>query len=398
MKIAGLLLCFASFALAGDWPQFRGTGGLAKTDERALPLHWNAKTGEGILWKAALPKSDNAWSSPVVAGGRVYVTCSQNEPLAHHVLCFDAKSGQLLWDTAVQPGPWLLKDLRGGYGAPTPCTDGKHVFAVFGSAVIAALDADGKIAWRRDLEKFAFDVALGASPVPYGDTVILDCDQTGKTSSIIAFEKATGDIRWEAKRPETGFTHCTPVIASVGGKPQMFVPASGTLQGLDPTNGAVLWSCPAPGDSASVAWDGAVVYSDSGRGGKGVCAEPGSGKIEPRWTYAQIPEGLASPIIAGGLVWRTHSPEILKAIRISDGTLAFSERLAGISTYASPFTTADGLVYFASAGKTYILKVGDKLDIVATNDLGEDNRASAAVSGGRLFIRGNKTLFCLSNP
>ena len=103
----------------------------------------------------------------------------------------------------------------------------------------------------------------------------------------------------------------------------------------------------------------------------------------------------SSPIIAGGLVWRTHSPEILKTIRMSDGTLAFSERLAGISTYASPFTTADGLIYFASAGKTYILRIGEKAEVLAINDLGEDNRASAAVSDGRIFLRGNKTLFCI---
>src|SRR5688572_16751361 len=190
------LLCFVASASArgADWPQFRGPTGLGYTEERGLPLKWDAKTGEGILWKVALPKGDNPWSSPIVSGGRVFVTLAQNEPLTHRVLCFDAKDGRAVWDTAVPPGPWVLKDLRGGYGAPTPCSDGARVFAVFGSAVIAALDLEGKLLWRRNLEKFAFDVALGASPVLFGDTVILDCDQTGKTSSIIAFDKATGEI------------------------------------------------------------------------------------------------------------------------------------------------------------------------------------------------------------
>jgi outer membrane protein assembly factor BamB len=395
-----LLLCIAAGAVAAaDWPQFRGPTGLGNTEERDLPLSWSAKTGENIAWRAALPKSDNAWSSPIVAGGRVFVTCAQNEPLAHHVLCFDAKDGKQLWDTVIPPGPWILKDLRGGYGAPTPCTDGKRVFVVFGSAVIAALDFDGKIAWRKDLEKFAFDVALGASPVLFGDTVILDCDQTGKTSSIIAFAQADGAIRWETKRPENGFTHCTPVIAQVAGQPQMFVPANKALQGLDPKTGKLLWWCAAPGDASSVAFDGKLVYSDSGRGGKGVCVDPtGMGDVQAthlRWTYPNIPEGLGSPIIATGLVWRTHSPEILKAIHVADGTLAFSERVAGIPTYASPIATPEGRIYFASAGKTIVLKAGEKLEVLATNDLGEDNRASAAVSAGRIYLRGNKTLYCI---
>src|SRR4051794_31259286 len=282
------LLVLAVSAAASDWPQFRGPTGLGYTEERDLPLTWNATTGEGIAWRASLPKSDNAWSSPVVAGDRVFVTCARNEPLEHCVLCFDAKSGQPRWETLIQPGPWLLKDLRGGYGAPTPCIDGNRIFVVFGSAVIAALDFDGKLAWRRDLETYAFDVALGTSPIPFAGTVILDCDQTGKTSSLIAFDQATGDIRWEVYRPETTFTHCTPVIAEVSGHPQMFAPSSGALQGVDPTNGKLLWWCAAPGDASSTAFDGKLVYSDSGRGGKGVCVDPtGTGDVKAthlRWT------------------------------------------------------------------------------------------------------------------
>ena len=66
-----------------------------------------------------------------------------------------------------------------------------------------------------------------------------------------------------------------------------------------------------------------------------------------------------------------------------------------MSTYASPFATADGRIYFASAGRTYVLKAGDKLEVLATNDLEEDNRASAAVSGGRIYLRGDKNLTCI---
>src|SRR5215204_1764875 len=180
-RALSFILLATALARAADWPQFRGPTGLGYTEESNLPLTWNAKTGEGIAWHTALPKSNNAWSSPIVSRDRVFVTSAQNEPVAHHVLCFDARDGRQLWDTEVPPGPWILKDLRGGYGAPTPCTDGKNVFVVFGSAVIAALDFDGKVVWRKNLEKYNFDVALGTSPVLYKDTVILDCDQTKET-------------------------------------------------------------------------------------------------------------------------------------------------------------------------------------------------------------------------
>jgi outer membrane protein assembly factor BamB len=393
-----LLLC-ASRVSAAEWPQFRGPNGDGLCPERNLPLTWNVKTSEGIAWRAELPKSDNAWSSPIVVGGRVFVTCAQNEPLAHQVLCFDARDGRRLWTAEVQPGPWVLRDLRGGYGAPTPCSDGKRVIAVFGSAVIAALDMDGKPLWRRELQRFAFDVALGASPVLSGENVILDCDQTGKTSSIIAFDRATGDIRWEVDRPDTGFSHCTPVVATVAGQPQLLVAASKQLQGLDPATGKLLWWCTASGDAASPSFDGRLVYSDSGRGGKGVCVDPtGRGDVTAthlRWFYPQIPEGLGSAVMAGGFVWRGHGGETIKALRVADGSLAFSEKLPKLSAWASPFATPDGRVYFACAGRTYVLKAGEPLEILATNDLDEEVRASAAVANGHIFVRGRATLFCL---
>jgi len=396
-----LLLAFAIAAHAADWPQFRGPTGLNYTEEKNLPLKWDPKTGENIRWKAPLPKTDNAFSSPIVVGDRVLVTCAQNDPLTQRVLCFAKADGKPLWETIIPPGPWILKDLRGGYGAPTPCSDGRHVYVLFGSAALAALDLDGKILWQKPLPKFDFDVALGTSPILYQDTLILDCDQTKKASSIIAFDKATGDIRWEAKRPETDFAHCTPVIVQVAGQPQMLVAATKALQGLDPASGKILWWCAAPGDSASPAYDGKLVYSDSGRGGKGVCVDPtGMGDVSAthvKWTYPQIPEGLASPIMAQGLVWRVHGPEIVKAFRLEDGKLAFSERLKGVSSYASPIATPDGRIYFASAGHTYVVKASaeGKLEVLADSDLGEESRASAAISDGCLFLRGNKTLYCI---
>ena len=399
--------CVAALALAANcraenWPQFRGPTGLGYTTEKNLPLIWNVKSGENIRWKTPLPKSDNAYSSPIVWGDRVFVTSAVNSPIEHHVLCFQVSDGKLLWDTSVPPGPWQLKDLRGGYGAPTPATDGKSVFVVFGSAVIASLDFDGKIIWRKELEKFAFDVALGSSPVLHGDTVILDCDQTGKTSSFIGLDKATGTIKWEEKRPQANFAHSTPVLANVKGKAQLLVSASGAVQGLDPANGKILWWCAAPGDASSPAFNGSLVFADSGRGGRAVCVDPtGDGdvtKTHLKWTFPQIPEGLSSAIIVGDFVLRTHNPETLRCLRLSTGDAVFNERLAGVSTWASPFATPDGKVFFASAGKSYIVQAGEKLEVLATNDLGEENRASAAVSAGKIFLRGNKHLYCIGQP
>ena len=394
---AGLL--FVSFAQGENWPQFRGPSGLGYSAEKDLPVKWDVKTGENVAWKTALPKGDSQYASPIVWGDRVFVTGVANAPLKHWVMCFSLTDGTPLWETPVEPGPLKLTDLRGGYGAPTPCSDGERIYVVFGSAVVAALDMSGKLLWRKEIANHAFDVALGSSPILYKDTVILNCDQTGKTSSITAWDKATGDIRWEAKRPETGFAHSTPVVVEVSGKPQMLVSASGAIQGLDPASGKILWWCNAQGDAASPASGGGLVFSDSGRGGKAVCVDPaGAGDVTPthlKWTVPQISEGLSSAIIVGDRVWRTHGPEILKSFNLQTGERVLNERLAGISTWSSPIATADGRIYFASAGKTCVVKAGEPLEVLGTSDTGEDNRTSAAISSGRIILRGDKNLYCI---
>jgi outer membrane protein assembly factor BamB len=393
----GVLLCPGTLSFAENWPQFRGPTGLGFSEETGLALTWNGRTGENIAWKAPLPKGDSQYSSPIVWEDNVIVTSVANAPLTHRVLCFDAASGKPRWEREVAPGPLVLTDLRGGYGAPTPCTDGQRTYAVFGSAVIAALDFEGRLLWRKEIANHAFDVALGSSPLIYRDTVILDCDQTGKTSSIIAWDVASGEIRWEAKRPDTGFAHSTPVIVEVGGKPQMLVSASGAIEGLDPSSGKILWWCDAQGDASSPAFGSGLVFSDSGRGGRGVCVDPnGAGdvtKTHLKWTVPQISEGLSSAIIVNERVWRTHSPEILKSFDLRTGERVLNERLPGVSTWASPVATPDGRIYFASAGKTYVVRAADKFEVLAVNDLGEDDRASAAVSNGRIFLRGDKNLY-----
>ena len=166
------VLIAASAAHADDnWPAWRGPSGAGLSDEKNLPLTWGGKANENVLWKAPLfpsdkVKRDQNQSSPIVWGERVIVTvsywpegASDKDYPQHHVLCFGAKDGEKQWDTIIPPGPWKLTDLRGGYTAPTPATDGMRIYVGFGSAVVAALDVQGKIVWRKEINPYKFDVA-----------------------------------------------------------------------------------------------------------------------------------------------------------------------------------------------------------------------------------------------
>src|SRR6185295_18237564 len=152
---------------------------------------------------------------------------------------------------------WRRDDFRGGiggsYSAPTPATDGKRVYVVFGSAVIAALDFEGKVVWRQEIKPRSFDCAIGTSPVLYGDTVLLFCAMANPADSrLVAYDKTEGRVRWEKKLSKIGIGHTTPLLLRVREKPQLIVVGTGAgdfseaLQSFDPSTGDRLWWCKAP--------------------------------------------------------------------------------------------------------------------------------------------------------
>ncbi len=255
-----LLLFSVHFSSAGDWPGWRGPTGLGYTEEKDLPLTWDAKTGKNILWKVSwnggrkYPQmSSPGWSCPIVWRDRVFLTTAvwpsgvSGEEYKkiipdHHVLCHRASDGKQLWDTVILPGKCVVDNHYHGYAISTPVTDGEHVFALFGSGAIAALDFDGKIVWREELpHRRDIDSGTCSSLVLYGDSVILP----GIANPVLrALDKKSGKLLWEQKGREQN-RMATPAILRIGGRPQLIHMAGG-VQGIDPDTGELLWSCRRP--------------------------------------------------------------------------------------------------------------------------------------------------------
>ena len=117
---------------AGNWPQFRGLGGLGTSQDKELPVTWTDT--ENMVWKTALP--GYGASSPIALGGKLYVACYSGygisdspdniEDLRLHIVCVDAKTGEIVWDKQTKPTLPESKKVRDhGYTAATPATDGK---------------------------------------------------------------------------------------------------------------------------------------------------------------------------------------------------------------------------------------------------------------------------------
>lgn len=417
LSAMALVLALLSPALGENWPAFRGPGGQGISTDKELPLKWNAKTGENVLWKAPIRGQGHA--SPIIWGDRLFIctvqwpagTADQKKVIPDHfVTCYDARDGKRLWETQIDPGKWVRDDFRsgpgGGYACPTPCTDGKLVYAVFGSSVIAALDFEGKLAWRKEIEPHSFDVTIGTSPILHGQTVLFVCAMAKKNDSkIIAFDKATGDVKWETKTPDMAFAHSTPLIIEVAGRPQMLMAAGAmgsgkhALQSFDPADGRRLWWCKGGGEASSPVFGSGIVYFDSGRGGAGTAVEPGGegdvSETSIKWTTGNFGEAIGSPVIVDGRIYRLISGGVLRCWDAKTGEQVFSGRIGVSTTWASPVADGQGRIYFASAGKSVVVQAGAELKVLAENDLGDANHASPAASGGRLYFLGGNNVYCV---
>jgi outer membrane protein assembly factor BamB len=416
--IALILLC-AWQARASDWPGWRGPTGLGYTDEKDLPLTWNGKTGDNIVWKAHLHGgarrnpdfTSPGWSSPIVWGDRVFLTAAvwpegltdkeRRASIAeHHVLCFQVSDGKQLWDTVVPAGKIVARSQFHGYAVPTPATDGKLVFALFGSGVLAALDFDGQIVWREELPRLLDEVdhpPVCSSPVLYEDTVIIPGIHT---MGLRALDKKTGTVKWEQKITQRNIMS-TPALIRIKDATQLIHHAGG-VQGIDPATGEVMWSCKTPTSQASPAYGGGLLYADpgDGKGQTSAAVDPtGKGdvsKTHVKWQTRMDGAAGSSAIVVGDHVYRNSGQEFIRCRALATGELVYEARTPRVSPSASPVATPDGRIYFASAGRSYVIKAGPTFETLAVNDLDDGpDYPSPAVSGGRIFIKGKSYLWCI---
>jgi outer membrane protein assembly factor BamB len=325
------------------------------------------------------------------------------------VLCLDRQTGKVLWQkVAREEVPHEgFRQGEGSFASASGLTDGKYVFAYFGSRGLYCYDLDGKPQWDQDLGKMrmAMGFGEGSSPALYRNTLILNRDNEDN-SFIIALDKNTGKTLWKKQRDERT-SWSTPLILERDGKVQAVVTATGKIRSYDLASGDVLWECggltrnviPCP-----VA-DAGMVYCMSGFQGNALLAIRlgRSGDLTSTdaiaWTHNQSTPYVPSPLLYNGkLYFFASNSGVLSCLDAKSGTPLFEaqklEDLSGV--YASPLGAA-GRVYLAGRnGVTVVLRQSDKLEVLAANRLDDKFDASPAAVGNDLFLRGRDSLYCLT--
>ncbi len=396
-RFAILFALAANPAFASDWPQFRGPNGSAVSAETGLPVKWSAT--ENVRWKVDLP--GGGVSSPVVAGGKIYVTtCSGYRQKWLQVLCFEAGNGARLWEREfAATGPTACHPST-NMAAPTPVTDGHTVYALFATGDLVALDADGNLIWYRSLNRdygnLMNQIGLASSPVLAGRTLLVPMENAGN-SYVAGLDVRTGRTKWKVECLRE-VNWATPLLINLAGRVDAAFATPKGVTAYDPETGAVRWTYAgiAPSEVASPGHgdDGALVIP----GDKELFVlRPDAPGSTPAvlWKTGKAHPDFASPVTFGGKVYSVGTLTI-DCVDAKTGNLLWKERLKGKHFWASP-VIADGKLYVLSEdGIANVFKPGDKPELLATNALGETTLATPAFANGCIYLRSDQHLFCIA--
>lgn len=400
-----------SFAEPGNWPQFRGPTGQGTSDEKGLPVKWSAD--ENVVWKIEMPGPGT--SSPIIYGSKIFITYYTGfnvpgqrgpgmEDLKLHVMCLERDGGKKLWTKTIDPKLPEQAKIREdhGYASSTPAADAEQVYVFFGKTGVFAFDHAGEEKWRADVGDRIHGWGSAASPILVGDLVIINASV--ESDSVIAFNKKTGREEWRVRNVKESWN--TPVLAPLGEKTELVVAKMGKILGLDPKTGDELWNC-----DTDITWymvpslivnDG-IVYALGGRSGVASLAVKAGGrgdvtKSHRLWT-SKKGSNVTSPLFhEGRLYWMNDTLGMAFCADAKTGDVIYDQRIPRADqVYGSPIL-ADGRIYYTSrSGQTYVVAAKPEYELLATNNLGDRSmfNSSPAASGGRIYLRSDKFLYCL---
>lgn len=445
-----------------DWPQFRGPQSNPVGASEKLPAQWS-KTSN-VEWSAAIP--GRGWSSPVVTGGKVFLTTVETDgkskppqtgteysneyvaelmkqglseaevlkrvterdiempeevQLHYWLYCLDLKSGKVAWKREYHSGrPPGGRHRKNSFASETPVTDGKSVFLYAANMGLYAYDLKGRQLWKTPLEAnpIYLDFGTGASPALHEDQLIIVSDNE-KQQYIASFDKRTGRQLWRTNRdiglkqgPPTRSGWSTPFLWKNELRTEIVTVGPGEAIAYD-LAGKELWrlggmaATPIP---SPFSHDG-LLYIDGGRGSAIYAIRPGaSGNISLTagetakgpvvWSAVRAGTYLPSPVLYDGGLYALTETGILSRYDAKTGKLSFKAR---IDPQAGYFTTSpwayNGMVFCLSEeGKTWVMRAGEKFELMHTNPLDDMAQATPAIVGDRLLLRTEHTLYSIRKP
>jgi len=434
--VLSTFLLFGIFASGvpgeGDWAYWRGpdSNGMAEGD---APLHWSDT--ENVKWKIAIPGRGE--SSPVLWGDKIFLTTAVQTgpapkkepaaksgrggfnmeaqgPQAEHkfdVLCIDRNTGDIIWQrTAKTAAPHEgFHAQYGSFASNSPVTDGRHVYAFFGSRGIYCYDLDGNLVWEKDFGvqmRMRMAFGEGMAPVLSGDRLILVFDHEGD-SFLSVLDKNSGKEIWRVDRDE-GSNWAAPLVTEYNGQKQIIVNATNKIRSYDFDSGELIWECGGLGANPiphPVRQDDLILSMTGYRDPNLMAIRLGrkgdlTGTDAIVWNQTRGNSYTASPVLHDNKLYVLTDDAKFSCYNALTGEPYYhQERLPGVFNFKSSPVGANGKLYLASEnGVVLVLKMGEKFEVLATNTMTDQMFiATPAISGGEIFLRSQDFLYCISD-
>jgi outer membrane protein assembly factor BamB len=415
--------CLAGLATvpcqAENWPQWRGPFLNGSTTETNLPDIFS-KT-ENALWTAALPGPGHA--TPIIWDDSVFI----NSPDADGnliLLCLDRQTGKARWQKQVSTGNRSRG--RNNMATPSPVTDGKTVWTLFGTGDLAAYDFSGKELWTRHLTKeygpFVINWLYGCSPLLYQGRLYVEVLRRGPAESfILCLDPDTGANIWRHVRPtdavsESQEAYSTPMPCECGGRTQIVIVGGDYVTGEDAATGEELWRggglrnfrqrstsrlVPSP-----LVADG-MIYVCGAKGNPFLAfRQCGSGDITSNglaWSSHEYSTDCVTPLFyQNKLLMLDGDRQLMVCFDPASGEVKWKQPLGINEIFRASPTGADGKIYcFSERATVVVLSAADGkvLSTIALNegDQGDEalSHSTIAVAQGCLFVRAPGHLYCL---
>jgi len=412
---------------AGDWPHWRGPYLNGSSDEKNLPARWS-KT-ENIAWTASLPGLGSA--TPVIANGKVFVSSTNKDSSDLLALCFDARTGTELWRKKL--GESDRKVPRNNLATPSPVTDGKHTYFMYGSGDLAGLDYEGNIIWSRNLESEYGNISMkwgySSSPLLHNgrlyilmqrrNTAYRAPQSTNLDAFMLAVDARTGKNVWKQTRKtdaqnESLDAYSSPILFQNSGRDEIIVIGSDYVTSNDATTGKELWRYEYARQKSTrgriitspVTVEG-LVLGVPPRGTEGLLAIKSvpDGTISNEhiaWRFDGPSPDCSTPLYYKGnlYVLADRKGGVITCLDASTGRQKWQGKLGGSAPWWASITAGDDKLYCISeAAEAVVLACGDEgFKILHRIDMGDRPiQASISIADGHLFIRTASELICVGN-
>jgi NosR/NirI family nitrous oxide reductase transcriptional regulator len=380
-----------------QWPQFRGPDMNGVAAPGCWPGKFDAPVGHGVRWQAELPLGGD--SSPVVWGNDVFLTGADEQ--TNVLWCFAADTGNLRWTHSwpgLTPPPKVLEPtIR---AASTAVTDGRYVWATWATGEVVCVRVSGEKVWQKRLGVVDNAYGYASSLLLAGERLIIQYDQDAATSSaLLALDPLTGRQLWRVPRTMGGSWSTPRLITQADGTPALLTCANPNVIAYAPATGRELWRLEVLSNDVSTtpvqAGNYLAVSNANAITAVFDLATATSGQPPKElWRSDSSLPDTVSPLTDGKLLLTFASEGKITCYQLADGKVLWTHDF-GQHSYSNPVLAGKQVYWFTDAGEVHIFAMADTFREVGTWRLGEPVRAGPALVAGRMYVRGDKHLWCL---